>query len=77
MNTNYQFVKEWPEDTNIAWWNEGRHELNKVIRLYNKWQVDGFSELGLQTFANVDGGSGWRDQLDEMKKFVEGCNVTT
>lgn len=79
---NYKFESEWDENTNIAWWKDGRTKLNVIIRMYNKWQIDGFPSdekqpliatiiCGLQTFASQDGGSNWAEVLERMKQFVE------
>jgi hypothetical protein len=78
----YNFVSEWPTDTDIDWWNQGRAQLNPIIKAYNQWQIDGFDTdeavrlraqiiCGIQTFATRDGGGGWRDELQEMLRFVE------
>lgn len=77
----YNFVEEWPTDSPIGWWNEGRAKLNKIISAYNQWQIDGFDKeeavklqaqiiCGLQTFATRDGGGGWADELRKMQEFV-------
>ena len=83
MTSEFKFIKEWPADTAIGWWNEGRAKLNEIIKRYNQWQIDGFSVeetsklratiiQGLQTFAerSDDGGSGWATELRGMLKFV-------
>ena len=79
----YKFVKKWDENTNIDWWKECRIELNKIIDIYNTWQMeDDFDkdksklvlakiEYGKQTIGSKDGGSGYWDELDEMEKFVK------
>jgi len=80
--TEYNFVEEWPTDTDIPWWNEGRAKLNEIIKPYNQWQIDGFDAeqgirlraqiiCGMQTFATRDGGGGWLDELRGMLQFVE------
>ena len=77
----YKFQKKWDEDTPIAWWNECRSELNKIIDFYNQWQIEGFPddqttklraliEYGKQTIGSRDGGSGYMDTLVEMEDFV-------
>lgn len=77
------FEAEWPEDTDIEWWNKGRRELNTAIRQYNNWLIEGQDpderrkllariEYGRQTYGQRDGGSGWLEVLDRMKRFVEG-----
>ena len=79
----YRFVKEWDEDTDITWWKESRIKLNKIIRKYNKWQYKhdfnplkglkllAMIEYGKQTIGNIDGGSGYLEELEEMEKFVK------
>lgn len=78
----YQFEDEMPEDTEVAWLNAGRSQLNQVIRSFNDWQVGGFNlkraprvlariERGIQTFGQQDGGSFWLGVLKRMKAFVE------
>ena len=78
----YQFEDLWSEDTNITWWKECRIELNKIIRIYNDWQLNGFSsdstrkvlahiELGKQTIGSRDGGSGYMEVLERMEQFVK------
>lgn len=81
----YQFEEEWdenpPEDFRIEWQVEGRKKLNKVIRSFNEWQMDGFPdsgkqkllaliEHGIQTFGLTNGGSQWMAALERMKAFV-------
>lgn len=81
-SSEYQFLKEWPEDSPIGWWNAGRKQLNIVIRAYNQWQLGGFDAdgatklraqiiYGMQTFADRDGGGGWMEELEKMLQFVE------
>jgi hypothetical protein len=82
-NTEYKFIKKWDENTDIDWWRKSRIELNKIIDLYNNWQIeDDFNddkaklvlakiEYGKQTIGSQDGGSGYWDELDEMEKFVK------
>lgn len=81
------FIEEWDENVDISWWAEGRKHLNVVIRAYNAWQREaGVSgrydpqegrrllvmiEEGRQTWANRDGGGGWRDELERIAKSVE------
>lgn len=79
---NYQFEDIWDVDgTDISWQKDGREKLNKVIEMYNAWQIDGFFnhgtprllatiEHGIQTFGARDGGSGYMEVLQRMKKFV-------
>lgn len=81
-----RFLNEWPEDTAIAWWNEGRARLNTLIRAHNALQKEaalGADAAGAakrllldleearQTWAARDGGGGWRDELDGMTAAVE------
>ena len=81
----YKFKSKWDESTSIRWQKECRIELNKIIELYNTWQMEGdFDkdiaklllakiEYGKQTFGSRDGGSGYWDELDEMETFVRRC----
>jgi len=80
--SEYKFIGEWPTDTAIDWWNEGRAKLNEIIKPYNQWQIDGFDAedgiklrariiQGIQTFAQRDGGGGWEEELQGMLAFVE------
>ena len=82
IDTNYNFVEEWPTDSPIKWWNEGRTKLNVIIKAYNQWQIDGFNSeeatrlraqiiCGLQTFTQKDGGSKWGKELRGMLEFVD------
>ncbi len=77
-------LTEWREDVNIDWWKEGRTQLNKVIRKYNKW-IDKHQNNKIKTikllnrinedlekhYCNQSGGSGWKDELLEIKYNVE------
>ena len=77
-------VTEWREDVSIDWWKEGRTQLNKVIRKYNKW-IEKHQDNKIKTikllnrinedlekhYCNQSGGSGWKDELLEMKYNVE------
>ena len=77
-----RYFDEWPEDTPIGWWNEGRKKTNTIVRLVNEWTVDGSPddkkarllrqiEMGLQTFATEGtDGPGWRRDLLEMRDYV-------
>jgi hypothetical protein len=82
MSNRDRYFDEWNEDTSIDWWNEGRRKLNAVIRLVNKWTLGGCSstpvevihrhiDMGLQTFAAQDGGSGWAEQLVKLRDYVD------
>jgi hypothetical protein len=78
-------LKEWNENVGIDWWKEGRTKLNKVIRKYNKW-IDKHSGNKVKTlkllekinedlekhYCNQSGGSGWKEELLEMKSVIEG-----
>jgi hypothetical protein len=77
--------KEWPENTPIDWWNQGRRQLNQIIRLVNQWSLAGCPrdatpellrhiDLGLQTFAGEDGGNGWAETLREMREYLQGSS---
>ena len=77
-----RYFDEWPEDSPISWWNEGRKKLNEIVRLVNRWTLNGqprwrrdqvvrHIDMGLQTFAARDGGSGWAEALHEMKQYME------
>lgn len=80
----YRFVAKWnPDDTDILWQKESRIELNKIIDIYNRWQIDdNFDqgkikfvlaniEYGKQTIGSDDGGSGYLEVLEEMEEFVQ------
>ena len=78
----YRFEEAWPANTGIGWWDESRTKLNTIIDAYNQWQLDGFDEgaservrakiiFGIQTFAEEDGGSNYRELLEKMLTFVE------
>lgn len=81
----YKFKEKWNEDTDISWWKVSRKKLNKIIEIYNNWQIqENFDkekarfvlaniEYGKQTFASSDEGSGYRDELIEMEEFVRDC----
>ena len=79
---NYYFKQKWSEDVPIDWWRQSRIELNKIIDIYNYWQIGGFSrdeakkvlsyiEYGKQTIGSKDGGSGYLEELEDMEQFVE------
>ncbi len=77
-------IEEWNERVGIDWWKEGRIQLNKVIRKYNKW-VDKHTENKVKTakllykidehlemhYCNQSGGSGWKEELLNMKSVVK------
>lgn len=80
--TTYLFLEEWDENTEINWWNESRKKLNKIIRDFNQWQINGFDggkmmkllakiEYGKQTIGSIDGGSGYMEELEKMETFVK------
>lgn len=76
-------LKQWNENTSITWWAEGRTQLNKVIRKYNKW-IDMYTSNHKKTlkllikinshlekyYSNQDGGEGYREELNKMKSNV-------
>lgn len=77
-----RFVDNWPEDSPIAWQNDGRRRLNQIIDSYNLWLLHGRPveampallraiEFGRQTIGRRDGGSEWLRELDGMLDFVE------
>lgn len=77
-----KYVNEWPLDGFDGWVREGRTKLNGIIRSYNMWQVDDcpvdygqkltrLITYGIQTLSEVDGGSGWVEELKGMLDFVE------
>lgn len=79
--TDDRYFDEWAENTEIAWWNDGRRQLNIIIRLVNAWTLDGCPgdqverllrhiEMGCQTFAAQDGGGGWLNCLQGMREYV-------
>jgi hypothetical protein len=78
----YLFKEKWSEDTNIDWWRKSRIKLNKIIDIYNLWQINGFKddersfvlsniEYGKQTIGSQDGGSGYFEELQEMENFIK------
>ncbi len=78
----YRFVQLWSMDTEIGWHWVGRKELNAIIQVFNGWQIDGFDiekgkrvkaiiRYGMQTFATVDGGSDWYEELLAMLGDVD------
>ncbi len=78
----YRFKEKWKEDTPIKWWNENRKELNRIIEIYNKWQIDdNFNsdkskivlsniQYGKQTIGSLEGGSGYLEELEDMEEFI-------
>lgn len=81
------FFTEWPDQTQVGWWNHGRKQLNEVIRAVNEWTLadrpreEGAAllrriDMGLKTFATVDGGSGWAEELRKMRRYVERARET-
>lgn len=77
-----KFEEEWDEETEIAWRRDARRILNKVIRAYNDWQIEGCQwvtkgkmlrviEYGRQMLQNVDGGEDYIAAIDRMEKFVD------
>lgn len=79
----YRFVKKWdPDETSIDWQKKSRKELNKIIKAYNDWQINGFDrveahrvlaliEYGKQTIGDMDGGSEYNEELEGMMEFVK------
>lgn len=39
--SDLKFVEEWNANVNISWWKANREKLNKVIKPYNEWLIDG------------------------------------
>ena len=77
-------ISLWPENTGIGWWNEARKELNKVIRLYNKWVdkgaysatkavklIERINNHLKMDYCNQDGGSGYKEELELIKSLVK------
>ena len=74
----------WDENVSISWWKEGRINLNKVIRKYNKW-IDLYQKDIIKTakllskidqhllmdYSNQVGGSGYKKELLKMKLIVQ------
>lgn len=79
----YKFISKWDEDTEITYHKNSRIEQNRIIEIYNKWQIDfDFNkrqsrivlaniEYGKQTYASKKSGSLYLEQLNEMKEFVK------
>ena len=38
------YLEEWDEHTGISWCNESRKKINKIIRKFNQWQINGMKE---------------------------------
>lgn len=80
-----RYFTEWPVDNNASWaswWNDGRKQLNKVIRLVNDWTINGkpdaetdvllrHIDMGLQTYADQDGAEAWVKDLKEMADYIK------
>jgi len=77
-----RYFQKWDEHTDVPWWNTGRAQLNAVIARVNDWTLDDcprdaagkllrYIDMGMLTFAAIDGGSGWREVLVEMREYVE------
>lgn len=75
-------LKEVDEDTDIEWWTTNRKKLNEVIRSFNQWQLNGFSEDGrtvvsqavadVQEFGDNNSFSEWQfDIIKEMRQHLE------
>jgi hypothetical protein len=83
-------IEEWDENPGVSWWKESRIKLNKVIRKYNKW-VDKHSDDRSKTtkllnkvnknlkmnYCNQDGGSGYKEELLNIKLIVERKTLIT
>ena len=79
---NIQLIEEWPTNTRIAWWNDCRKKLNKVIRKYNKWQLKRDFDVaygtellalvrhGKNTIGSRDGGGGYKEELVRMEMHI-------
>lgn len=75
-------LKEIDEETDIEWWTTNRKKLNEVIRSFNQWQLNGFSEEGrevvsqavetLKEFGDNNSFSDWQfDIITEMREHLE------
>lgn len=82
MNGEDKYFDEWLTNTPIDWWNDGRNRLNIIIRVVNEWTINGADkdqaakilrnvDMGLQTFAKRDGGSGWEEELKGMRSYIK------
>lgn len=81
----YKFQSKRDEFALAHWQRRSRIELNKIIEVYNQWQIeDDFDkhkskfvlakiEYGKQTIGSQDGGSGYLECLLEMENFVKEC----
>lgn len=79
----YKFISKWDEDTEITYQKNARSEQNKIIDIYNNWQIEhDFSKkhakfvianivYGKQTYASKPSGVKYLKQLEEMKEFVK------
>jgi hypothetical protein len=76
-----KYFDEWPENTPIQWWNEGRQKLNRVIRIVNRWTLDGrpserrdrilrHVDMGEQVLAGTGADGDWLEVLADMKRYV-------
>ena len=86
MATEYRFVKEWPANTGIDRWDDGRAKLNAIITAYNEWQwkhqFDGevgqvlYGQIlcGIATFAD---GESYAQELQAMLEFVKEAGSLT
>jgi hypothetical protein len=76
-------ITEWCENTGIGWWDQGRKQLNKVIRKFNKWILNDIDDLKKtnkllkkinnhlnKEYCNQDGGQSWKEELLSMKQIV-------
>lgn len=77
-----EFEELWALNTPIQWQLEGRKELNKIIKKYNKWLLKGSKEskkekllrqieYGKQTIGSTTGGSGYLEVLERMESNIK------
>lgn len=65
MKTNCKFITELDVDTGINWWNKARIEVNKIIREFNQWQIDGFH------ISTREGEIGKYAYLQKVERLIE------
>lgn len=85
MMSKCNFVKEWDTEDLPSyvpdWAIAGRKKLNKIIKKFNNWQIEGFDyndvkkvlghiEYAKQTL-DKDGGEYWHIELDKMETFIK------
>ena len=80
--TERYFIKYWPEDSPIDRWNNDGKALNKIILMYNQWQMnEGFETMhaeartilvhiqyGKDTLGEAS--SDYVKELERMEDFV-------